>query len=121
MHLKRFAYDGTKIHCRVNIEERLELCKQHFVLTSVVLHQGSETIGHYFTFHRERDNQWVQLDDQLITRGINTKMAQNGPNATTRVSVLVQGGAKGSKRCQGSTVQQTEKSSSKQKDEVKSA
>src|SRR5699024_10786893 len=65
--LKRFAYDGTKIHFRVNIEERLELCKQHFVLTSVVLHQGSEIIGHYYTLYRERNNQWVQLDDQLIS------------------------------------------------------
>ena len=77
MHLKRFAYDGTKIHCRVDIEEHLDLCKQHFVLSSVVLHQGTETIGHYYTMFRERDNQWVQLDDQNSTRGLSTKVAKD--------------------------------------------
>ena len=115
--LKRFAYDGTKIHFRVNIEERLELCKQHFVLTSVVLHQGSEIIGHYYTLYRERNNQWVQLDDQLITRGINTKMAMDRmqQHAYLCLYKAVQKDQKGVKD------QQTEKSSSKQKDETKSA
>lgn len=34
-----------------------------------------DSIGHYYTLHRERENVWVQLDDQTITRSVGSKVA----------------------------------------------
>lgn len=64
--LSRFSYtsSASKIDTLVDIPDDLELYKEKYKLTAVIIHVGlGSKSGHYYTIVKDKDNNWIRLDD----------------------------------------------------------
>ena len=64
------------MNATVNIDVELNIAGKKFTLYTAVCHKGTETMGHYYTLHREQKDVWTQLDDETISRPLTDDAAQ---------------------------------------------
>lgn len=58
------------------INSQLKLCQKTFVIYSVVLHRGTESMGHYFTLSNV-NNEWILFDDENIATDVSESQADS--------------------------------------------
>ena len=72
VQLKRFDWDGTKVHTPVRIPTSLDLDEyrdvgndnqMRYQLTAVIKHAGSGGFGHYVCDAKAGDGEWYHFDD----------------------------------------------------------
>ncbi|KAF2072827.1 hypothetical protein CYY_005870 [Polysphondylium violaceum] len=93
LHLKRFEYDpvkdeNVKINDKYKFPEILDLSRyldvdadksvsNVYILQGVLVHSGDLHNGHYYTFLKNIDGEWLKFDDDEVTKSNFERVSEN--------------------------------------------
>ena len=72
-----------KVHSALTFEQKLNLKKYvdsflykgnaNYTCRAVIVHSGNTDNGHYYTFIKDKDEQWFQFNDSIVEQRMNMK------------------------------------------------